>query len=363
MNLLLTCPLWLESLAKKEIEILWFEILEVHDKQIRIAYSEEALVNINLWSRIGNKLYIELAFQEKVNTFDELFSLLSRVSWQKFIKENQYIVTHATSKDSTLSSTPAIQWITKKAIIKSLVWEEIWRENPEYPINIDVVLIKNTCQILLDTSGDTLSKRWYRKEAWEAPLRENIAAGIVLLSGWRFREAFLDPFCGSGTLCIEAAMIAKNIAPGLKRSFAFETFDWIDSSLVEESRQQAQEKQFQKEFKIYGSDIDEEVLLKARRNVERAGVNDIVFLDLKDFSDWKDFAGCIVTNPPYGLRLQRDDLHMLYKQIDEIFKSENISGGLITTFDLEPLSHKKWKKRKLYNGGEKCNFYKKEITR
>ncbi len=359
MNIVLTCPLWLESLAKKEIEIFWYKILEVQDKQIRIEYTEEALINLNLWSRIGNKVYLELAKKEKVSTFDELFDLVSSIKWEKYVQEDNYIVTHATTKDSLLTSTPALQGIVKKSIIKNLIWEEIWRENPDYPLNVEVVLLKNTCQILLDTSWETLSRRWYRTESGEAPLRENIAAWIVLLSGWRFQEPLLDPFCWSATLCIEAAMIAKNIAPGLKRSFAFETFAWIDSQLIEELREKAHKKQYQKEFHIFGSDIDEEVLLKARRNTARAGVDDIVLLDKKDFKEWSEFSWTIVTNPPYGLRLQSDDLTHLYKEICDIFKNDSISWWFITSFDIESISKENWKKRKLYNWGEKCNFYKK----
>lgn len=363
MNLVLTCPLGLESLAKKEIEILWYKILEVQDKQIRIEYQEEALINLNLWSRIGNKVYLELARKEKIGTFDKLFDLISSIHWKDLIQENNHIIVHATSKDSILTSTPAIQWVVKKSIIKNLVGEDVWRENPDYPLNVEVVLLKNTCQILLDTSGETLSKRWYRSESGEAPLRENIAAWIILLSGWRFREPLLDPFCGSGTLCIEAAMIAKNIAPWLNRHFAFEEFWWINKKMTPELKIRAKTKQFENNFTILGSDKDEEVLLKARRNIARAGVEDIVTLDEKEFRERKDFVWTIVTNPPYGLRLQSDDLTYLYKNIDELFKSDSIWGGFITTFDVEAISHQKWKKRKLYNGWEKCNFYKKEMIR
>jgi putative N6-adenine-specific DNA methylase len=359
MNLVLTCPLGLESLAKKEIEILGYQIEEVQDKQIRIQYSQEALINLNLWSRIGNKVYIELAKKENIGSFDELFNLIWGIPWEKYIKENTYIITHATSKDSTLTSTPAIQGITKKSIIKNLVGEDIWRENPEYPLHIEVVLLKNSCQILLDTSGDTLSKRWYRPESGEAPLRENIAAGIVLLSGWKFREPFLDPFCGSGTLCIEAALIARNIAPGLERSFAFEEFGWIDQTLVAELREKALSKQYTNQFMITWTDIDEEVLEKAKRNALRAWVSDIVQFEKKSFEEWDNFTGSIVTNPPYGLRLENSDVPTLYKNIDILFKRQEVGGGVITTFDFQSVSKNNWKLRKLYNGGEKCNFYKK----
>nr|MDD3720397.1 class I SAM-dependent RNA methyltransferase [Candidatus Gracilibacteria bacterium] len=362
MNLVLTCPLGLESLAKKEIELLGLPILHSQDKQITTSFSDENIAKLNLWSRVGNKVYIELVRKDKIDTFDKLFDLIKSIKWKDIILEENPIIVNATSTNSKLESLPAIQKIVKKAIVDKLS-DSFLRENDKFPtIFIETVLIKDTCQILIDTSGIALHKRGYRKQSVEAPLRENLAAGLVLLSSWRFSENFYDIFCGSGTIAIEAALIAKNIAPGLHRNFAFEKFRFIKSGILEIEKEKAKGKIMNKNYSIIASDIDENALEIASKNAENAGVGDIIKFELRDFRDYNNekLIGTMVSNPPYGVRLQDEDLDKLYKDIANIFsKNKELKGGIITNYQFGDLLKFDYKKRKLYNGGEMCYFYSK----
>ncbi|MDD3302843.1 MAG: class I SAM-dependent RNA methyltransferase [Candidatus Gracilibacteria bacterium] len=361
MNIVLTCPLGLESLAKKELELLGLPILNSQDKQITTAFSDENLAKVNLWSRIGNKVYIELVKKNNIDSFDKLFDLIKSIKWSNLILEENPIIINATSISSTLESVPGIQKIGKKAIVDSLTTGFL-RENDKFPsIYVEIVLIKDTCQILIDSSGDPLHKRGYRKQSVEAPLRENLAAGLVLLSSWRFRENFYDFFCGSGTIVIEAGLIAKNIAPGLNRNFAFEKFKFIKPGILENEKNKAKEKIMNKTYNIFASDLDEDALKIASDNAKIAGVGDIIKFEKRDFRDFlteKDLAGTIVSNPPYGLRLQDENIDKLYKDIALLLnKNRDLRGGVITDYQFGDLIKGEYKKRKLYNGGKMCYLY------
>ena len=319
------------------------------------------MIELNLWSRIANKVYIEILYRENIETFDELFNALYWLHWEEYINTWTSINVQVTTRDSKLTSEPTIQGIVKKAVIKTIAWDEHWKENPKRQLHIEIVLLKNRLQVLIDTSGESLSRRWYRTESGEAPLRENIAAGIVLLSGWKFREALSDPFCGSGTILIEAALIARNIAPNLGRRFQFEHWKWTDKELLIELKKEARSKVFNKHFAIQGYDMDSEVIEKAKRNAERAGVADTISFEVKKIEEARIENTWVITNPPYGIRLKEADIIHLHTELDKIFEQKDVSGGCITPFDLQSISRNKWKLRKLYNGWEKCNFYKKTL--
>jgi len=211
----------------------------------------------------------------------------------------------AISVRSELDSIPAIQKTVKKAIVTKITGdrETFLREDDAVPaIHIFVLVRENDIKILLDTSGDPLHKRGYRTEALEAPIKESLAAAMVMLSGWRYREPFLDPFCGSGTIAIEAALIARNIPPGIARSFAFENFSWYPRTHLAEARKNAEAKIIRdKTYAIIGTDSDPEAIEIARANAERAGVADTIVWEVRDFKEYTTtpLSGTMVSNPPY----------------------------------------------------------------
>ncbi len=219
-------------------------------------------------------------------------------------------------------------------------------------------MIEDVAHITLDVTGIALHRRGYRSEAGDAPIKENLAAAIIALSGWRFKENFLDPFCGSGTFAIEAALLARNIAPGLNRRFAIEWHPFFEKEIFETAKQELQSKLYPSgAYSIQGSDIDMISLQKAKRNAERAGVSEDIEFIVADFEDTPliatDQKTTIVTNPPYGERLLPDEVEEIYSKLKNIFEQENVSGGLITSAEEweKIIDKKKWKNRKLYNGG------------
>lgn len=230
-------------------------------------------------------------------------------------------------------------------------------------VDVHILMDNNTLKVLLNTSGAGLHKRGYREMTGEAPIKENIAAALVILSQWKFREPLYDVFCGSGTIPIEAAMIAKNKAPGMTRSFAFQDWNWLPHDLIDTERNLAKQKEFAGEYTIYASDIDKHVLENAKRNAQFAGVSECIrfqCMDYKNIID-KNIHGWLVSNPPYGERLEDFDVEEIHKNIAVLFtKNTNIQGGIITSHaEFETYSKTKYKKRKLYNGGELCYFYRK----
>ncbi len=226
---------------------------------------------------------------------------------------------------------------------------------------------ENHALILLNSSGEALHKRGYRREAGDAPIKETLAAALIMISNWRYKSNFLDPFCGSGTIAIEAALLARNIAPGLKRSFAFEDWTWYDKAHKQNTVQEAMAKIYPTgDYHIEASDIDPDMVDIAEENARRAGIpNDITFrsCSVKDYTD-TPLSGCLVTNPPYGLRLNDQDLVPLYESLTKIFKTnKGLAGGIITSWDLFLDRAKKegFEKRKLYNGSERCDFCYKKV--
>ncbi len=217
---------------------------------------------------------------------------------------------------------------------------------------------------MLDITGNALHKRGYRTESGEAPIKETLAAAIVALSNWRFRENFCDPFCGSGTFAIEAAMLARNIAPGMGRHFAIENFPFFNKEIFTEVRTECRQNTYPSgNYKIFASDLSDEMVQITKNNAMRAGVeNDIIFEKSDFFTKNFDEKTTIVTNPPYGVRLETDDDDEFYKNFIKKMENENISGGFITSYEAEKLLDKKiWKDRKLYNGGLLARFFLQKI--
>jgi len=222
-NFLLTTSLWLESLTKHEVNKQGWTITEVQDKAIYFNGEIEMMARMNIWSRFWNILYYVLDTESQLTDFDTYFDIVFAQDWKKYIPRGFAVMIKATSIKSDLWATSTLQALAKKAIAKKIVWEKYLDEDDRLgKIEIRILMENNTLRILLNTSGIWLHKRGYREMTWDAPLKENIAAGLVILSGWKFREPLYDIFCGSGTIAIEAAMIARNMAPWMKRHFAFE---------------------------------------------------------------------------------------------------------------------------------------------
>jgi len=365
---ILTTIAWVESIAKKEIERVWWKDIVVYDRMIEFEWDSSTMIKVNLWSRVWNKVWQVLWVSEKIDDFDKLYDLFWKINFKKYFHHNYPIIIKAKTIKSKLESEPAIQKISKKAIIDNLTdksWAKVIEDEKLEKFEIMVLIIENKARILLNTSWNALHKREYRAEAWEAPIKESLAAAIVLLSDFRFKNPFYDIFCWSWTIAIEAAMIAKNIAPWLNRYFAFEKLLLADKTLVEKEIAEAKSKIFEGNYQIFASDIDESILEIAKANAKLARVDDIIKFSKADFRDYlnKDLSGTLVSNPPYWVRLKDNDIDSLYKDINKIFeKNSDLNGWIISSyFDFDMIiKQSDYKKRKLYNGWEKTYFYKKK---
>ncbi|KOA20915.1 ribosomal RNA large subunit methyltransferase L [Clostridium homopropionicum DSM 5847] len=361
-----TTAFGIEAIAAKEIKKLGYKDLLVENGKITYKGDEECICKSNLWLRCADRIYIKLA-EFKATSFEELFQGSKAIDWAEYLPEDANFIINAKSVKSQLFSLSDIQAIVKKSIVEKLkeTYEIEWFEETggKYPILVSILNDKVT--ILLDTSGEALHKRGYREIGSAAPLKETLAAALVIISNWRYDRYFIDPFCGSGTIPIEAALIAKNIAPGLNRSFVCEEWDFIISSLTwKKVRKEAYEAIIQdKEFKIFGYDIDPEVIRIARQNAVKAGVDDIIHFQtqpVQELTTSKEY-GTIVCNPPYGERLsEKKEIEKLYQEMGLVFKKlVNWSYFIITSFEeFEKFFGKKSdKNRKLFNGRIQCYYY------
>ncbi len=360
-----TTTFGLEAVAKREIEKLGFTDIKVSDGYVEYTADYRGIVQSNLWLRTADKVLLVIGEFEAV-TFEELFDNTFDLPWTDLIpKDGNFIVTGKSFK-STLSSVPACQSITEKAIIKKLQTKYDIRRFPktgaEYTVQVS--LLKNKVTITLNTSGPSLHKRGYRHGQVIAPLKETMAAALIELSYWKKDRIFLDPCCGSGTLPIEAAMIGRNIAPGLSRKFAAEDWDFIPKELWQEERKKAYSAiDYDCELQIYGSDINAHAVEIAKVNAENAGVDDCIIFRQIPFNKLKlmgDYGVC-VSNPPYAERMGNlDDVERLYRDMGKLFKANKTwSTYFITSHEgFEKLYGRKAdKKRKLFNGNVKTDYY------
>lgn len=369
MNFCISCAAGLEAILKKEIEISGYKVLSHAPTLVRFAGDLSAIAKINLRSRVWNKLYLELA-QYQTADFDALFDLVQTVDWKVYIQDNP-IVVNVITKWSALTSTPAIQRIVKKSITKKILNGKEWlvtEDEKLEPVEIFVYIQNNMCSLLLNTTGESLHKRGYKKHTGEAPINESLAAGLLLLSWRKFGEPLYDFFCGSGTIVIEAALLAKNIAPWIFRWFAFEHFARYDQTLFDRALQEAKSKMMlDKQHTIIASDINPEMIKIAKENARNAGVEKYISFatkDIKDYANGPELIGTMVSNPPYGLRMQMYDLIQIYRTIIGLFdRNPKLHGGIISSYeDFTPDNTSgTWKKTAFFNGGEKCSFYKKSL--
>lgn len=366
-TLISPCFFGVEKMLANEIKSLGFEIVKTEDGRVTYKTDEYGIAKANIWLRCAERVHLKVA-EFEAKSFDELFEGTKRINWAKYIPYGaQFPITKASSIKSKLHSIPDIQSIVKKAVVESLKKSyletgRLKEDKEKYPIY--VFIHKDKVTLTIDTTGVALHKRGYREKANKAPIRETLAAAIMYLTPWRPGRTLVDPMCGSGTLLIEAAMMSINMAPGLNREFISEKWRTLDKKIWWDTRKEAYDLMKEDlDFKIYGYDIDEDVIEIARENAEIAGVEDYIEFKVADATEFKsdEEYGFIVTNPPYGERLEDvDTVKMLYKQLGYAFrKLKNWSYYLITSYeDFEnEFGQDATKKRKLYNGMLKSYLY------
>ena len=366
-DLLVPCHFGLEAVLKREIYDLGYEITKVEDGRVTFEGDEEAICRANIFLRTAERVMIQVG-RFKATTFEELFQGIKNLPWEEYIPEDgKFWVKKASSINSKLFSPSDIQSIAKKAMVERMKqkYHKEWfkEDGAAYPVRI--FLLKDEVTVALDTSGDSLHKRGYRTMTSKAPLTETLAASLIMLTPWRKDRILVDPFCGSGTFPIEAAMIAANIAPGMNRDFTAEEWtNLIDRKLWYECVKEAEDMiDTTVKVDIQGYDIDGDVIKAARENAKRAGVEHMIHFQQRavaDLSHPKKY-GFIVTNPPYGERLEdKADLPELYTQIGQAYQRlDSWSMFLITSYtETEKyIGRKADKNRKIYNGMLKTYFY------
>ncbi|MEE0072628.1 MAG: class I SAM-dependent RNA methyltransferase [Lachnospiraceae bacterium] len=367
MELIAPCHFGLEAVLKREILDLGYEISEVEDGRVTFYGDADAICRANIFLRTAERILLKVG-SFRALTFEELFDKTKELPWEDYIPQNgKFWVAKAASVKSKLFSTSDIQSIMKKAMVRRMQERYCVEWFPEngasYPVR--VFLMKDIVTVGIDTTGISLHKRGYREVSGKAPITETLAAALIMLTPWRKDRILVDPFCGSGTFPIEAAMMAANIAPGMNRSFLSEKWDnlitkknWYD--VIDEANDMICD---DVEVDIQGYDVDSSVIKIARRNAREAGVDHLIHFqerDVKDLNHPKKY-GFIITNPPYGERLEdKKDLPDLYRAFGESFKRlDSWSAYMITSYDDAEryFGRKADKNRKIYNGMLKTYYY------
>lgn len=367
VELIAPCHFGLESVLKREILDLGYEIIKVEDGRVTFRGDQGAVCRANLFLRTAERILLKTG-EFKAVTFDELFEKTKQIPWEEYIPEDgRFWVTKAASVKSALFSPSDIQSIMKKAMVERMKLryrkERFSEEGASYPIR--VFFMKDIATVGIDTSGVSLHKRGYRQLSSKAPITETLAAALILLSPWKKDRILVDPFCGSGTFPIEAAMMAANMAPGMNRSFLAEEWRnvikrkcWYEAmdeagDLVEEDVQ----------VDIQGYDVDGDIVKAARSNAQSAGVDHMIHFQRRPVSAMSHPKkyGFIISNPPYGERIEeKENLPALYREIGERFAAlDSWSMYLITSYEdaQKYIGRKADKNRKIYNGMLKTYFY------
>ncbi|AOU01394.1 MULTISPECIES: THUMP domain-containing class I SAM-dependent RNA methyltransferase [Bacillus] len=365
-TLIATAPMGIEAIVAKEVRDLGYEC-KVDNGKVIFEGDALAICRANLWLRTADRIKVQVAeFQAK--TFDELFEKTKAIDWRAYIPENAKFPVIGKSVKSVLASVPDCQRIVKKAIAEKLKLQSgkqnewIEETGPEYKVEIS--LLKDKAVLTLDSSGTGLHKRGYRVDQGGAPIKETLAAALILLTNWTPDRPFVDPFCGSGTIAIEAALIGQNIAPGFNRDFASEDWEWIGKELWDKARLEVEEKaNYDQPLQIFASDVDHRMVNIAKENAEEAGLGDLIEckqMRVQDFTTKLEF-GVIVGNPPYGERLgEKKEVEQMYKEMGRAFESlDTWSVYMLTSNEQfeEVYGRKATKKRKLFNGFIKTDYY------
>lgn len=367
-NLVATSAAGLEAIVGREIRDLGIEC-QVENGKVYFQGDVRTIITTNLWLRAADRIKIVVG-EFPARTFEELFQGVYALDWENYLPLGaKFPIAKAKCVKSKLHNEPSVQAISKKAVVKKL--QKVYHRPDGVPLQengaefkIEVSILKDKATVMIDTTGASLFKRGYRVEKGGAPIKENMAAAIIELSNWYPDKPFIDPTCGSGTFCIEAAMIGMNIAPGFNRDFAFEAWNWVDADLVQQVRDEAEAKaDYDIELDISGFDIDGRMIEIAKKNAQEAGLADVIQLKQMRLQDLKTdkINGVIISNPPYGERLLDDKaVDILYNEMGQTFAPLKTWSKFILTSD-EQFERKYGsqadKKRKLYNGTLRVDLY------
>lgn len=365
VELIATATFGLESVVAEEVKALGYGPVQVENGKITFTADISAIPRTNLWLRTADRVRLKIG-EFKATTFDELFEKTKALPWADWITEDGTFPVEGKSVKSTLFSVPDCQAIVKKAVVESLkkTYKREWFDEQGPLYKIEVALLKDVATLTIDTSGPGLHKRGYRELIGQAPLKETMAAAMIMLSRWKPDRVFMDPFCGSGTLPIEAALIGQNIAPGMNREFVSETWPVIPKTAWREARAETHDlARYDQKLEIIGTDIDDEILKIARQNATEAGVDDLIHFQRMDVRDvrTKRKYGYLICNPPYGERLgEWKQVARMYGEMGKTFAAMDTWSFYIITSDEQFEEHfgrTASKKRKLYNGNIKVDYY------
>ncbi|HEN2649093.1 TPA: class I SAM-dependent RNA methyltransferase [Streptococcus agalactiae] len=367
-KLIATAAAGLEAIVGREIRNLGIDC-QVENGRIRFHGDIKTIIETNLWLRAADRIKI-IVGEFPAPTFEELFQGVYGLDWENYLPLGaKFPIAKAKCVKSKLHNEPSVQAISKKAVAKKL--QKVFHRPEGVPLQengaefkIEVSILKDKATVMIDTTGSSLFKRGYRAEKGGAPIKENMAAAIIQLSNWFPDKPLIDPTCGSGTFCIEAAMIGMNIAPGFNRDFAFEAWPWVDQSQVQKVRDEAESKaNYDIDLDISGFDLDGRMVEIARKNAEEAGLGDVIKLKQMRLQDLKTdkINGVIISNPPYGERLLDDKaVDILYNEMGQTFAPLKTWSKFILTSDEgfeKKYGSQADKKRKLYNGTLKVDLY------
>jgi putative N6-adenine-specific DNA methylase len=364
LTIIATAAMGIESIVADEVRRLGYEC-KVENGKVTFEADEAAICRANLWLRTADRVKLKIG-EFKATTFEELFEQTKALPWADYIPVDAEFPVIGKSVKSQLFSVSDCQAIVKKAVVESLKqhYRVSWFEETGPLYRIEVALHKDIATLTIDTSGTGLHKRGYRVSQGEAPLKETLAAALIQLTNWTPDRPFVDPFCGSGTIPIEAALIGQNIAPGFNRDFVSEQWDWIGKRTWEQARQEVEDlANYDQPLDIYGFDIDHRMVQIAKENALEAGLGDLITfkqMQVKDFTSKKQY-GVIVGNPPYGERLgERKEVEKMYEEMGKTFANLDTWSIYILT------AHKEFekyygksatKRRKLFNGFIETHYY------
>lgn len=367
-TLIATSTMGVESILAQEIKDLGFKNVVTHNGRVEFDGGIEDIIKANIWLRTADRVYLKMG-EFQAFSWDEYFKKVKKIDWMSVLPINaEFPISWVSSVKCKLFSKSDMQRMAKKAIVEKLKiqYKHDYFSEEGALYRVKIIGNKDTFIIMIDTSGAPLHKRGYRAHLNEAPMKETLAAALVKLSKWNGGERpLVDPMCGTGTILIEAAMIARNIAPGVNRRFASEEWDIIDGQLWLDARDEAfTHEDYEKEVRIYGSDLNSDTIEIAIENAKLAGVEDDILFETKHLLEIESMAeyGSLITNPPYGERLSDlDQVEKLYRTLGDIcrMRCKKWSYYVITSHDgFEKLFDKKAdKNRKLYNGNLKCRYY------
>lgn len=366
MKITVSAPSGLEGVVKKELYNLTKQDASAYNGRLTIDGDIKTVASLNLNMRTASRVYICIG-GFKAGTFDELFDGILNLDFENYIAKTSKISVNCKIFESKLNSLQAVKSVGKKAICKRLLnYYKCELKESGFEHKIEINIRRDYVNVYLNTSGEPLHKRGYRTSVGDAPIKENVACALIYLSIWNKTKTLVDPFCGSGTILIEAGMIEKSIAPGINRDFDFLHFEKFETSFYDEMLNKAKSEIVSVDkVNLFGYDIEKSQIALARAHAKKAGVSDAISFEVKDMREFTSTEkyGVIITNPPYGERISsRNEIISLYRDFGKVFNSlEKWSCFTITPVsDFERLFGKKAdKKRKIFNGNIECTYFSK----